>query len=96
MQRIPAHVPLRALRKIRGLTAAELAGRIADHGVTVDEDHIYAVELGHKNAGFDLRLAWAAELGVGPRDIRFGDEMRELIEGGVGANEAASAKRRAA
>jgi transcriptional regulator with XRE-family HTH domain len=79
MQRIPAHVTLRSLRVARGLTGPALADRLRERGVTVDEDHIYSVELGHKNPGLALRTAWAEELGVSPRDIRTGGELRELI-----------------
>lgn len=79
MQRIPAHVTLRALREARGLTAAALAERLRERGVKVDPDHIYSVELGHKGIGLELRTAWAEELGIGPRDIRTGGELRDLI-----------------
>jgi hypothetical protein len=79
MQRIPAHVTLRALRQARGLTAGQLADLLRERGVTVDQDHIYSVELGHKRAGNPLRVAWAAELGVNPRDIAFADEIRDLV-----------------
>ena len=61
------------------MTAAQLAERLAERGVKVDQDHIYSVELGHKRAGNPLRVAWAAELGVNPMDIAFADEIRELV-----------------
>jgi transcriptional regulator with XRE-family HTH domain len=79
MQQIPALVTLRALRQMRGLTAAALAERLAERGVKVDQNHILSVELGHKNAGNPLRVAWAEELGINPREIRFGYEVREMI-----------------
>jgi hypothetical protein len=63
----------------RGLTAAALAERLRERGVTVDPDHIYSVELGHKGIGLELRTAWAEELGLRPRDILTGAELRELI-----------------
>lgn len=93
MQRIPAHITLRSLRQARGLSSTALAERLADRGVTVDPDHILAVELGHKNAGNPLRVAWADELGVNPRDIRFADEMRDLIAEVDAANEDAGETR---
>ena len=76
---IPAHVTLRALRTSRGLTSVALAERIGERGVTVDPDHILAVELGHRRAGLALRIAWADELGVSPSDIHFETELRGLI-----------------
>jgi transcriptional regulator with XRE-family HTH domain len=86
MQRIPAHVTLRSLRQARGLTSAALAGRLHERGVDVDPDHIIAVELGHRNAGNPLRVAWAEELGVNPTDIRFAPELRDLIAAADAAN----------
>jgi transcriptional regulator with XRE-family HTH domain len=77
---IPAHVTLRSLREARGLTAADLAARLLERGVSVATQHIYDVEVGRKNPGFDLRVAWADELGVGVRDFRTGGELRELVE----------------
>lgn len=79
MARIPAHVTLRALRTSRGLTSTELARKIGERGVKVDPDHILAVELGHRGAGFDLRSAWAEELGISPVDIRTDADLRKLI-----------------
>ena len=76
---IQAHVTLRALRTSRGLTSPALAERIAERGVTVDPDHILAVELGHRSAGYELRVAWADELGIKPGDIHFESDLRELI-----------------
>ncbi len=79
MARIPAHVTLRALRDSRGLTSPALAQRLKDRGVTVDPDHILAVELGHRRAGNALRVAWADELGINPRDIHMEAELREIV-----------------
>ena len=76
---IAAHVTLRSLRTSRGLTSPALAARIAERGVTVDPDHILAVELGHRSAGYELRVAWAEELGIKPGDIHFEGDLRELI-----------------
>ena len=76
---VPAHVTLRALRQSRGLTSPALAEKLKDHGVTVDPDHIIAVELGHRGAGYDLRIAWADELGIRPADIHFEADLRDLI-----------------
>ncbi len=76
---IQAHVTLRSLRTSRGLTSPALAARIKDRGVTVDPDHILAVELGHRSAGYELRVAWADELGIKPGDIHFESDLRELI-----------------
>ena len=76
---IPAHVTLRALRDMRGLTSTSLAARLKERGVKVDPDHILAVELGHRRAGNALRVAWADELGISPRDIHFEAELREMV-----------------
>ena len=76
---IAAHVTLRSLRTSRGLTSPALAERIAERGVKVDPDHILAVELGHRSAGYELRVAWAEELGIKPGDIHFEGDLRELI-----------------
>jgi len=76
---IQAHVTLRALRTSRGLTSVALAERLKKRGVTVDPDHILAVELGHRRAGLELRVAWADELGINPSDIHFEAELRDLI-----------------
>ena len=53
--------------------------RLKERGVTVDPDHILAVELGHRRAGNALRVAWADELGISPRDIHFESELREIV-----------------
>jgi len=79
MPRIPAHVTLRALRESRGLTSPKLSEKLKERGVTVDPDHILAVELGHRRAGLELRIAWADELGIKPGDIHMEGELRELI-----------------
>ena len=79
MPRIQAHVTLRALRESRGLTSPALAARLKERGVTVDPDHILAVELGHRRAGNELRVAWADELGVNSRDIHMAAELREIV-----------------
>ena len=76
---IPAHVTLRGLREAQGLTAADLAARLAERGVTVGTDHIYDVEVGRKGLSFELRLAWAEALGFAGRDVRTGAELRELV-----------------
>ena len=80
MAPIPAHVPLRVLRTLRGLTSPALAQLLEDgYGVKVDPDHILAVELGWRNAAPPLRRAWAEELGIKPGDIHGGPELREII-----------------
>jgi transcriptional regulator with XRE-family HTH domain len=79
MPQIPAHVTLRALRQSRGLTSPKLAEKLKERGVTVDPDHILAVELGHRSAGYALRVAWADELGINPRDIHMAAELRAII-----------------
>ena len=79
MSRIPAHVTLRALRTSRGLNSVVFAARLKDRGVKVDPDHILAVELGHRRAGLELRVAWADELGISPSDIHFEAELRDLL-----------------
>lgn len=88
MQRIPALVTLRALRQARGLTAVALADLLRDRGVQVDPDHIYSVELGHKNPGLAVRKAWADELGISPRDIVIAPEVRELVASADGDDSA--------
>ena len=89
---IQAHVTLRALRTSRGLTSVTLAERLKERGVKVDPDHILAVELGHRRAGLELRVAWADELGISPSDIHFETELRDLISL---ADEARSSKKAA-
>jgi len=79
MARIQAHVTLRALRTRSGITSTALAGKLAERGVKVDPDHILAVELGHRTPGYDLRVAWADELGISPADIHTDPELRQLI-----------------
>jgi hypothetical protein len=79
MAPIPAHVPLRVLRQLRGLTSPALADLLADRGVKVDPDHLLAVELGHRTAGLALRTAWAEELGIKPGDIHMAAELRDII-----------------
>jgi transcriptional regulator with XRE-family HTH domain len=79
MPLIPAHVTLRALRESRGLTSPKLADKLKERGVKVDPDHILAVELGHRRAGNELRVAWADELGINPRDIHMASELREIV-----------------
>lgn len=76
---IAAHVTLRALRTSRGLTSVTLAEKLLERGVKVDPDHLLAVELGHRSAGYDLRVAWAEELDIRPGDIHFEADLRELI-----------------
>jgi hypothetical protein len=80
MAQIPAHVPLRVLRQLRGLTGKAFAELLADnYGVKVEPDHIFAVELGHNTAGPALRAAWAEEMGIKPGDIHLAKELREII-----------------
>ena len=79
MSVIPAHVTLRSLREARGLTSPALAAKLKERGVTVNPDSILMVELGHRRAGLELRVAWADELGIRPGDIHFEAELRELI-----------------
>jgi transcriptional regulator with XRE-family HTH domain len=76
---IPAHVTLRALRDARGLTARALADLLEQRGVKVSTDHIIAVELGQSGAGTALRVAWADELRINPRDIHMAGELREIV-----------------
>jgi hypothetical protein len=80
MAPIPAHVPLRVLRQLRGLTGKALAELLADnYGVRVTPEQIFAVELGHNTAGLALRNAWAEEMGIKPGDIHMGPELRDII-----------------
>ena len=94
MAPIPAHVPLRVLRQLRGLTGKALAELLADnYGVRVTPEQIFAVELGHNTAGLALRNAWAEEMGIKPGDIHMGAELREII---AAADETAPAENGAA
>jgi hypothetical protein len=79
MKKVPPMVPLRALRQAHGLTSPDLANRIAEFGVTVDPDHIIAVELGHRGAGPELRTAWARALNIKPLDIRRPEDLAEIF-----------------
>jgi transcriptional regulator with XRE-family HTH domain len=80
---IPPMVPLRALRQAYGLTSPALAGRIAEYGVSVDPDHLIAVELGQSGASRELLTAWARALNVNPLDIRRPADLREILSAEV-------------
>ena len=80
MAQIPAHVPLRVLRQLRGLTGKKFAETLADnYGVKVTPEAIFAVENGSNTAGLALRNAWAEEMGIKPGDIHMAGELREII-----------------
>ena len=79
MKKIPPMVPLRALRQAHGLTSPALAVRIAEFGVTVDPDHLIAVELGQKGASRELLTAWARALNIKPLDIRRPEDLAEIF-----------------
>jgi transcriptional regulator with XRE-family HTH domain len=83
MKKLPPMVPLRALRQAYGLTYPALAERIAEFGVTVDPDHLNAVELGQKGASGELLTAWARALNLNPLDIRRPSDLREILSGEV-------------
>lgn len=79
MPSIGPHVSVRALRESHGLTIADLTTRIAELGVTVHEDHVRNIELGHKRGSARLMTAWAAALGIRPIDLRQADDLRALL-----------------
>jgi transcriptional regulator with XRE-family HTH domain len=80
---LPPMVPIRALRQAHGLTSPALAERIAEFGVTVDPDHILAVELGQAGGSRELLTAWARALNVNPLDIRRPADLREILSAEV-------------
>lgn len=66
-----AMVPLRAYRKMAGITVEDLIERIAAQGVVVKNvSTINNVELGHRRPSEPLRVAWARALGLSPVDLR--------------------------
>lgn len=77
--KFPPVVPLRALRQAHGLSARQLAERIAEHGVIVQPDSLLAVELGHTGASDELLVAWARALNLSRLDIRRADDLSEIF-----------------
>jgi transcriptional regulator with XRE-family HTH domain len=65
-------VRIREVRLAHGLTIAQLAERIAEHGVSITEAGISNVETGAKQASDRLLVAWARALGIQPLDVWHG------------------------
>ncbi|HWE89235.1 MAG TPA: helix-turn-helix transcriptional regulator [Pseudonocardiaceae bacterium] len=62
-------VRIRALRDTYGLTAEQLADRMAELGVPVDRNTLYNLELGAKKPSDRILDAYARALGVNPLDV---------------------------
>jgi transcriptional regulator with XRE-family HTH domain len=65
-------VRIRDLRDAHGWTLAQLADRIAEHGVKISAAGISNVENGNKQASDRLLTAWAKALGVQPLNVWHG------------------------
>ena len=65
-------IRIRELRRAHGLTMAQLAERIAEHGVQITEAGISNIECGNKQASERLLIAWAKALGVSALDVWHG------------------------
>lgn len=73
-------VTLRSLRQAHELTLAQLAERIAEQGVTVNEDSLSNIETGRRKGSDRLMGAWARALRVGTRlDIYQAADLRALV-----------------
>lgn len=82
MHRTPPMVTLRSLRRAHELTLAQLAERIAEQGVKVDEASLSNVETGNKKGSDRLMGAWARALRIGTRlDVYQTEDLRALIDG---------------
>jgi transcriptional regulator with XRE-family HTH domain len=62
-------VRIRALRDAYGLTAEQLAERMAELGVPVDRNSLYNIERGAKKPSDRVLDAYARALGVNPLDV---------------------------
>ncbi|HWE89879.1 MAG TPA: helix-turn-helix transcriptional regulator [Pseudonocardiaceae bacterium] len=62
-------VRLRVLRDAYGLTAEQLAVRMAELGVPVDRNSLYNIESGAKKPSDRVLDAYARALGVNPLDV---------------------------
>lgn len=62
-------VRIRDLRDAHGLTAEQLADRMAELGVRVDRNTIYNIELGAKKPSERVLNAYARALGVNPLNV---------------------------
>lgn len=65
-------IRIRELRRAHGLTMAQLAERIAEHGVQITEAGISNIECGNKQASERVLTAWAKALGLSPLDVWHG------------------------
>lgn len=72
-------VRLRELRLSRNWTAAQLAERIGEQGVSITENAIYNVEIGAKQASARLLDAWMRALGADPLNVWHGP-LRKPVE----------------
>lgn len=75
-------VTLRSLRRAHELTLAQLAERIAEQGVKVDEASLSNIETGNKKGSERLMGAWARALRLGTRlDVYQTEDLRGLLDG---------------
>jgi transcriptional regulator with XRE-family HTH domain len=62
-------VRIRVLRDIYGLTAEQLADRMAELGVSVNHNTLYNIERGAKKPSDRTLDAYARALGINPLDV---------------------------
>jgi len=66
----PPRVNIRIVREVQGLSVADLALRINEHGFPLTNDNtIRNVELAHQYGSRPLMVAWAKALGIQPADV---------------------------
>ncbi|HWE91647.1 MAG TPA: helix-turn-helix transcriptional regulator [Pseudonocardiaceae bacterium] len=73
-------VRIRELRDAYGLTAEQLADRMAELGVPVDRNTLYNIESGAKKPSDRVLDAYARALGVNPLDVWKGPLRRPADE----------------
>jgi transcriptional regulator with XRE-family HTH domain len=77
--RLGPMISLRTLRESKGLTSRQLADKIGELGVTVDDSSLRHIELGHYQASRELAIAWATALNVHPDDVMSHDRLAEYL-----------------
>ncbi|WP_242890122.1 helix-turn-helix domain-containing protein [Actinomadura litoris] len=82
MHRTPPMVTLRAIRRAHELTLAQLAERIEEQGVRVDQASLSNIEIGRKKGSDRLMGAWARALRIGSRlDVYQTEDLHNLVAG---------------
>jgi len=62
-------VPIRVLRKAKGWTMTDLAGRMAELGVSRDPSTLYNIEAGRIRGSAEVMRAWALALLIDPEEV---------------------------